>query len=151
MLRQSSFRGTSRVGRDSLSDASIAFDQVGRTFTRKGSTLTVLRDITFDIRANEFVSLVGPSGCGKSTLLRMAAGIIQPTSGQVAVNGQRVSSLNTASGFVTQDSKLFPWLTLRQNVEYPLVVRHFAAERRAALVADHIAMMGLSGFEDHYP
>jgi NitT/TauT family transport system ATP-binding protein len=110
-----------------------------------------LRDVTLDIAQGQFVSLVGPSGCGKSTLLNMVAGLVRPTEGEVRYKGRPVAGVNTDVGYITQDDNLLPWRTLRENVELALEFRRVPAARRRDLAAKHIAMVGLAGFESHYP
>ena len=103
-----------------------------------------LRDVSFTVSRGEFVTLVGPSGCGKSTLLRIASDLLQPTSGTVGVQSDRV-------GYVFQDPTLLPWRTVRRNVELLAELAGIGAEERRKLVAAAIDLVGLSGFEDHYP
>lgn len=131
--------------------AVIEFDRVGKTYPARQAPVVALQDVTLAIRENEFATIIGPSGCGKSTLLRMVAGLIYPTTGTTLCDGKVVRSLNTGVGFVTQDSNLFPWMTLRENVEFPLEARGVAPEERRRRSAELIELVGLSGFEDRYP
>ncbi|HEY7065146.1 MAG TPA: ABC transporter ATP-binding protein [Chloroflexota bacterium] len=111
----------------------------------------VLREISLDILPNQFVSLIGPSGCGKTTMLRMCAGLVLPSSGAVYYQGREIVGLNRGVGFVTQDANLYPWMTMRQNIELPLELRGVARPARQAKSAQLIDMVGLNGFENHYP
>lgn len=129
----------------------INFDQVEKMFPTKTEPVIALRDVDFSVRKNEFVTIIGPSGCGKSTLLRMLSGIVYPTSGQVICNDKAVWELNTDVGFVTQDSNLFPWMTLIENVEFPLAARGITSVERRRRAADLIDLVGLKGFEERYP
>jgi NitT/TauT family transport system ATP-binding protein len=95
--------------------------------------------------------VVGPSGCGKTTLLRLSSGLEPTTEGDTIYRGKPVEGINTDVGYVTQDSNLYPWMTLRQNVEFPLEIRGVAASERKERVDAYIEMVGLEGFEDHYP
>lgn len=110
-----------------------------------------LRDITLQIERGRFVSFVGPSGCGKSTLLNMIAGLIRPTDGGLTYKGKPVNRVNTDVGYITQDDNLLPWRTLQENVELALEFRGVPAEKRRELAARYITMVGLTGFEHHYP
>ena len=110
-----------------------------------------LEDCTLDVRAHEFVALVGPSGCGKSTMLKLLAGIEPVSSGEALYKGRPVHGINTDVGFVTQDSNLFPWLTLQKNTEFALQMRGVAREERAQRAREWIRIAGLAGFEDNYP
>lgn len=115
------------------------------------AVLRVLDDISFSVGGGRFTAVVGPSGCGKSTLLHMAAGLLRPTSGRVLVEGSLVDGVNQRVGFVPQQAQLFPWKTLRENVELPLVLRRFDAKERRQRTDDAIAAVGLEGFDNHYP
>jgi len=130
----------------------LRFDGISHSFTSSdGTVVPALTDIDLRIEPGSFVSVVGPSGCGKSTLLRMASGLLQPTGGKVLLGDQPVEGIRSDVGFVTQDSNLYPWLTLAGNVEFALKVRGVPAEERARRVTEQLAMVGLEGFENHYP
>ncbi|HEX3792556.1 MAG TPA: ABC transporter ATP-binding protein [Pseudonocardiaceae bacterium] len=130
----------------------ITFTEVAQQFApRTGPAFTALHEVNLTIGATEFCSIVGPSGCGKSTLLNMAAGLIQPTSGQVHVQGDRITSVNTRIGYVSQDSNLFPWLTARQNIELPLEIKGFSRADRRRLSSEWLELVGLTGFGESYP
>jgi NitT/TauT family transport system ATP-binding protein len=121
--------------------AALRFERAGKVFE---DGTRALADVTFSVLPGEFVAIVGPSGCGKSTLLRIAAGLTQATSGRVEV-------ATTNLGYVFQDPTLLPWRTVQGNVELlPELHRLPKAERRS-LAADAIALVGLRGFEKHYP
>jgi NitT/TauT family transport system ATP-binding protein len=131
--------------------AVIEFTDVSKTFLTKGREVHTFANLNLAIRRNEFTTIIGPSGCGKTTLLKLCAGLIYPSSGRVIYKGHPVSSINTDVGFVTQDSNLFPWLTLMENVEFPLVIRGVPKNEREKRAAEFLAIYGLEGFESHYP
>lgn len=110
-----------------------------------------LHDVNLLVEPGRFVSFVGPSGCGKSTLLNMVAGLVRPTEGVLRYKGAPIRGVNTDVGYITQDDNLLPWRTLRENVEVALEFRGLPANRRREQAAKYIAMVGLSGFEHHYP
>jgi ABC-type nitrate/sulfonate/bicarbonate transport system ATPase subunit len=116
-----------------------------------GGRLRVLDDISFAAAPGSFTAVIGPSGCGKSTLLQLMAGLMRPTAGDVRHGGHAVSGVNQRVGFVPQQAQLFPWKTLRENIELPLLLRGTAPAERGARVAEIIAAVGLAGFENHYP
>src|SRR3546814_2969940 len=116
-----------------------------------GVRLRVLDDIACSAEPGTFTAVIGPSGCGKSTLLQLMAGLLRPTAGSVLHGGQAVSGVNQRVGFVPQQAQLFPWKTLRENIELPLLLRGTAPAERASRVAEIIAAVGLTGFENHYP
>jgi NitT/TauT family transport system ATP-binding protein len=112
-----------------------------------------LDDIDLDIRPREFVSLIGPSGCGKSTLLRIVADLIQPTSGDVVVNGKsaRQARLDRDYGIVFQDAVLYDWRTVARNIELPLEMMGWDRTRRRARMHEMLDLVELTGFEKHHP
>jgi NitT/TauT family transport system ATP-binding protein len=118
---------------------------------RTGEQVEALADVSFEIGAHEFVGIVGPSGCGKSTLLSLIAGFIAPSAGEVAVDGARVAGPDPRRGVMFQDYALFPWRTVRGNVEFGPLARGLGREERAAIARRNIEMVGLAGFEDRYP
>ena len=103
-----------------------------------------LQNITFDLSRGEFVTIVGPSGCGKSTLLKIASGLLEPTNGSVEVDRERL-------GYVFQDATLLPWRTVSKNVELLAELHGTDAQERKRLVQESIELVGLEGFENHYP
>jgi NitT/TauT family transport system ATP-binding protein len=129
----------------------IEYDAVTKRFFSRGSLVTAIDHVSLAVGRHQFTSVVGPSGCGKTTLLRLAAGLEAPSQGETRYLGKPVRGINTAVGYVTQESNLYPWMTLRQNVEFPLEIRGLAARERRALADEYIAMVGLTGFEGHYP
>jgi ABC-type nitrate/sulfonate/bicarbonate transport system ATPase subunit len=136
-----------------MSDLVLAFDRIGQDFPTPGqrTNIRVLDGISFDIRRGKFVAVIGPSGCGKSTLLQMAAGLLAPTRGAVRHRGRNVTAVNTEVGFVPQQAQLFPWKTLAENVELPLLLRGVATSERRDRVAKALSAVGLTGFEQYFP
>src|SRR6516225_4442230 len=109
-----------------------------------------LGGISFSIPASELVSLVGPSGCGKSTLLRLIAGLDLPDSGEVLVGNEKIVGPSAQRGLVFQDPNLFPWLTVRRNIEAGLVARGVLREKRNE-VHEFMRLVGLEAFANAYP
>src|SRR5216684_968998 len=136
-----------------MDDPAIAFDGIGQDFPAPGRNvpLRVLDHISFGVDSGKFTAVIGPSGCGKSTLLQMAAGLLAPTRGAVRHRGRKVTSVNTEVGFVPQQAQLFPWKTLAENVELPLLLRGIASAERRERVATALGAVGLDGFERHFP
>jgi ABC-type nitrate/sulfonate/bicarbonate transport system ATPase subunit len=114
-----------------------------------GST-HALDTVSLAIRAGELVSLVGPSGCGKSTLLRLIAGLFAPDTGELWVGSERITEPNAERGLVFQDPNLFPWLTVRRNIESGLVARGVLHEKRDE-VQEFMRLVGLESFANAFP
>ncbi len=106
--------------------------------------------VSLSMAAGELASLVGPSGCGKSTLLRLVAGLDLPDSGELMVGAESITGPNAERGLVFQDPNLFPWLTVRRNIEAGLVARHVLHEKRHE-VDEFMRLVGLESFADAYP
>lgn len=122
---------------------------VFKTFAAKADTVEVLSGVDLDVLPREFVAIVGPSGCGKSTLLNCIAGFEAATRGSIEIDGERVSRPSPKRVFVFQETGIFPWLTVRENIGFGL--RRLPAPEREAIVARYVALVGLGGFEDAYP
>jgi NitT/TauT family transport system ATP-binding protein len=119
----------------------LSFDGIGMTFP---DGTRAIEEVSFSLSPREFVTIVGPSGCGKSTLLRIAAGLLDPTAGRVEIDRDHL-------GYVFQDPTLLPWRTVRQNVELLAELRGLGRQERARLAQEAIELVGLAGFEGHYP
>ncbi|MBO3680788.1 ABC transporter ATP-binding protein [Streptomyces sp. NEAU-YJ-81] len=129
----------------------ISFRDVVKTYPMKNTTFTALGQVSLDIGDREFVAVVGPSGCGKSTLLSMVAGLVEPTSGTVTVDGAPVAGPGPDRGVIFQQYALFPWLTVRGNVEFGLKLAHVPAAERRRRAEHAIELVGLADFADALP
>ncbi len=130
----------------------IQINGVGQVFRTTGAEVVALADVSMDIKPGRFVVLVGPSGCGKSTLLMMLAGLRQPTSGSILVNGAPILEPDpNRVGVVFQEASLFPWLTAEENVEFPLALRGIAKGERRGKAEDMLKLVGLEGFGKRHP
>ena len=116
-----------------------------------GVTVRVLGGVSLGIEPSEFLCVLGPSGCGKTTLLNCIAGFLRPSAGRVLIAGAPVEGTPPEVGIVFQEHALFPWFTVRQNVEYGLKVQGVPRGERERVAADFIELVGLHGFEHHYP
>ena len=117
---------------------------------RRVETLAV-QNLSFSVDDKEFLCLLGPSGCGKSTALRLIAGFMQPTSGQIRVNGELVTEPGVNRGVVFQRHNLFPWKRVRQNIEFGLRMKGMPENERKQTVSDYLTEMRLQEFSDSYP
>ena len=130
----------------------LSIQAVTRVFEgAKGQRTQALQPIDFEVRENDFVTILGPSGCGKSTLLRIVAGLGHPTSGQVLLNGQKVIGPGADRGMVFQSYTLFPWLDVEQNIRFGLRERGMPEAQQKERADYFIAKVGLRGFEKHFP
>ena len=109
-----------------------------------------LDNVSLSVEAGEFISLIGPSGCGKSTLLRLLAGLDAPSSGELQIGGKTIASPHAERGLVFQDPNLFPWLSVRGNIESGLVARGLLHEKRHE-VGEFMRLVGLQAFANAYP
>jgi len=131
--------------------AALRAANVSKTFAAAdGPALVALDRVSLEVGAGELVSLVGPSGCGKSTLLRLVAGLDRPSAGELWVGDEPITGPNAERGLVFQDPSLFPWLTIRRNIESGLVARGVLRQRRHE-VDEYLRLVGLEGFADAYP
>lgn len=118
---------------------------------KPGQTLTVLSDLSFSVKPREFVCVLGPSGCGKTTMLRVIVGLVEKQAGVVRVAGNERYAPGQDVCLVFQSYGLFPWQTVRQNVEFGLKIRGLPDQDVRESARHFIGLTGLEGFEDHYP
>ncbi|WP_413816715.1 ABC transporter ATP-binding protein [Piscinibacter gummiphilus] len=120
-------------------------------FRVKNQEVEAVRSASVHVRPGEFVSLIGPSGCGKSTLLNAVAGFIKPNGGQVLLDGQAITGPGSDRGVVFQQYSLFPWMTVRKNVEFGLKMKGVSPTERESQARTLLGLAGLLSFENHYP
>jgi NitT/TauT family transport system ATP-binding protein len=139
--------------------AKIEFNRVSKSFPWRGvreasnkpRELCALSDFNLSVSSGEFMVLVGPSGCGKSTLLDLLAGLSTPSAGQILLDGKPITGPGLDRGVVFQQYALFPWRTALENVEFGLETKGLAQRQRREIAREHLALVGLSGFEDRHP
>lgn len=149
-VNASVLRGGQRLSLASAS-AVLAIDNVSKTFQLNGQALTVLTDFSLAVTKGEFISIVGSSGCGKSTLLRLIAGLDSSYDGSIVWLGDKVSGTSLDRGLVFQEHRLFPWLTVEQNVALALESSGLTQQEIDVRVKHQIELVGLSGFAQAYP
>jgi len=130
-------------------EGKITVENVRKTFRTKKGDIAVLDGVSLDVKAEEFVAIVGPSGCGKSTLLNCIAGFEPIDSGRITIDGEAVAGPSRKRVFVFQETGIFPWLTVRENIGFGLFDQ--PAARRDEAVARTIRLVGLDGFERAHP
>jgi NitT/TauT family transport system ATP-binding protein len=138
--------------------AKIEIKGINRIFQTRGrgkgdgpKEFVALKDFNLKVNKGEFVAIVGPSGCGKSTLLDILAGLAKPTSGEILIDGKKVTGPALDRGIVLQGYALFPWRTVRQNVEFGLEIKKVPKQERKETSTRFINLVGLDGFADHFP
>lgn len=133
------------------SSPKIVIADLWMTFPDKGpdAGISVLENINLEVQEGEFVCVVGPSGCGKTTLLNIVGGFLTPTRGEVLIDGIPVTGPDRRRIFIFQETSVFPWLTVAENVGFGLL--HHPLPERQRIVAHYIELVGLTGFENAYP
>jgi NitT/TauT family transport system ATP-binding protein len=143
------------TGTDTLEEKAggLSAVDVSVTYVRKrtGEEVTAVQGLNLRVEPREFVSIVGPSGCGKSTFLKVVAGLAEPTSGTVLLDGQPISDASDRRAMVFQDASLFPWYSVIRNLTYGMECRGVSAKKARSAVLPLLDKVGLTGFEKHYP
>ena len=129
----------------------LEIEHLGREFAGQGGSVTALRDVSLRIHRRELVCVIGPSGCGKSTLIRIIAGLDDPSSGRMLVDGKETSGPCPERGMVFQGYTLFPWLTVKRNIMFGLEMGGMRIDEAEAEARQWISLVGLDKFGDHYP
>ena len=128
----------------------LVIDEIEKTFQLKDSTVNAIDKVSFSVREGEFVSIVGASGCGKSTMLRLIAGLEQPTSGSITLHGNKITEPSLQVGMVFQESRLFPWASIRSNIEFGISYKADKKQKQQD-AQKFINLVGLQGFEKALP
>lgn len=132
---------------------SVNASNISKTFNeeKNGEPIQALTDVSLHIEDNEFVSIIGPSGCGKSTFLMMIAGLETPTKGKITLDGKTIDGPNGSQSIVFQEYLLFPWKTVRQNIEFGPVLKHESRSAFHHTCESLMELVGLTEFANHYP
>jgi NitT/TauT family transport system ATP-binding protein len=129
----------------------IVVNDFGIGFGHGAQMVEAVSNLSLQVQPGEFVSLIGPSGCGKSTVLNALAGFIKPSRGSVVVDGAAINGPGADRGMVFQQYSLFPWKTVRENVEFGLKMQGIGATERREAARTLLGLAGVLAFEDHYP
>ncbi|KNF08391.1 ABC-type nitrate/sulfonate/bicarbonate transport system, ATPase component [Gottschalkia purinilytica] len=129
----------------------LEIKNISKTFTNKKEVNNVLEDISFNVGEGEFVTLLGPSGCGKTTLLTIIAGFQNPSSGEIFLNGNKVTKPGPDRGFVFQNYALFPWMTVKENITYPMKQLKLSKNEQEERLQNLLKIAQLQGKENLYP
>lgn len=133
------------------SDAHVVLDRVGMVFGEGLDAIEAIREITYQVRRGEFISILGPSGCGKSTLLSLIAGLFPPKAGRIEIGGKPVTGPRRETSMVFQTPVLFPWRTVLSNVLFPVEVLRIHPEIHREKALDLLRTTGLIDFKDRLP
>lgn len=134
-----------------MSHPVITLNQAQVIYSSKNEEVAAIELVDLSIEKGEFICLVGPSGCGKSTLLKLMAGYLPPTSGEVQMNGEKITGPDWKKGVVFQSPTLYPWLNVRQNIEYGLKMRKVEKEKRREEVDYFLEQTNMKKSEKRYP
>jgi len=130
----------------------VSINNLSKTFySNAGEAINVVNGISFDVYNNEFLVILGPGRCGKTILLNMITGLQKPDSGEVSIDGRVVTGVAPEMGMVFQKLGLMPWLTIMENVEFGPKMRGVSKKERREKAAHFLDLVGLTGFENHYP
>ncbi|MDO7787620.1 ABC transporter ATP-binding protein [Desulforamulus aquiferis] len=129
----------------------LSIEEVCKVFNGSQGTVEALQSTSFKVSPGEFVTILGPSGCGKSTILRVVAGLVNPSSGEVLMDGQKIIGPGPDRGMVFQSYTLFPWLTVQENIEFGLNLSGVPAKQKKDTARQYLQLIGLTGFENNYP
>lgn len=129
----------------------LKIDNVVKEYNGNKGKTVALNGVSLDIKENEFICVVGPSGCGKSTLLNIIAGLLEPTSGAVYLDGEKIEGTGVERGVVFQGYALFPWRTVLKNVMFGLEMKRVPKAQAEEIAKKYIKAVGLEGFEHAYP
>lgn len=135
-----SFQGGEKV--------TVSIDWVSKYFSKQTGTVQVLEDINFQLEKGDFVTVIGPSGCGKSTLLKIVAGLDNEFEGKVVIDGEQIVKPSKKQGFIFQEHRLFPWLTVEENIAADLSLKDKYIKDK---VKEWVEIVRLDGFEKSYP
>lgn len=130
--------------------STLVIENLNKTFQIDNTNLEILKDINLIIEPGEFISIIGPSGCGKSTLLRLVVGLEQGFTGNILLGEQVIQGPGLDRGMVFQEARLYPWLTVEENVTFG-VGRQYSRSDTKAIVKEHLALVGLADFAQAYP
>lgn len=132
-----------------MEEKKLVIRHLNKNFDVDGSKISILNDINLDIKEGEFIVIVGHSGCGKSTLLKIVAGLLDYDDGEVTLDNKLVNKPDVDRGMVFQEHRLFPWLTIKDNVG--LGLDKLQSDKKEEIISEHLKLVKLEGFENVYP
>ena len=145
------WHSSENASKESSDQTIIGLENVTKTFVTPSGKITVLSDISLEVKRGRMLCIVGPSGCGKTTILNLISGFLTPTSGTVKINGRPIKGPGPDRAVVFQRDSVFPWLTVRQNLEYGPKVQGIPRRQWAQRIEEYLEKVGLQDFANHYP
>lgn len=129
----------------------LKIKNVSKIYDNSKQQIEAVRDVSLEIKDQQFVAFVGPSGCGKSTLLKIIAGLLMPSSGEIILDQEKISKPSKDRGMIFQGFSLFPWLTVRKNISFGLNLQGLNKEKKEKIIEHYLLTTALSDFADVYP
>lgn len=137
--------------REDVRPTVLEISHLDKKFQIKGEPVNVLEDIHLTVKKGEVISIIGASGCGKSTLLKLITDLEEPSGGEIDIAGEKVTGPSEKCSMIFQEARLFPWLTVAENIGFPLDDKKYTREERKKLVDEHIHLVGLDEFRNAVP
>jgi ABC-type nitrate/sulfonate/bicarbonate transport system ATPase subunit len=129
----------------------LEIKNLSKTYDNNGQLIETIKDFSLTIDEHRFIVLVGPSGCGKTTLLKIIAGLLEPSSGEVILDGKKILEPDKERGMIFQSFSLFPWLTVKGNISFGLDLQNMLRKQKDEIVQHYLQIVGLSDFANAYP
>lgn len=129
----------------------LEIKNISKTYDNNGQLIETIKDFSLTIDEHKFIVLVGPSGCGKTTLLKIVAGLLEPSAGEVVLDGKKILEPDKERGMIFQSFSLFPWLTVKDNISFGLDLQNLSRKQKDKIVQHYLQIVGLSDFADAYP
>lgn len=129
----------------------LEIKNLSKTYDNDGQLVKAVESISLTVENRQFVALVGPSGCGKTTILKVIAGLLEPTSGEVILEGEKILSPSKDRGLIFQTFSLFPWLTVKRNISFGLDLQNLSSQEKEKIIQHYLSITGLLDFANAYP
>ncbi len=129
----------------------LKIDNITKTYDNNGQLIEAVNEISLEIKDRRFIAFVGPSGCGKTTLLKIIAGLLEPSTGEVILDGKKILEPSKERGMIFQNFSLFPWLTVHENISFGLNLQNLLGQKKSEIIEHYLSITGLADFANAYP